>query len=82
MKLMKTPIILLILLVFFWQCDPKENTETKNTQPTLPPTPEAMSLDGKPLYLSEADPATQRSRDSLLTLASRNYELDSTRVET
>lgn len=76
---MKAPIILVLLLVSFWQCEPKKAPENKPVAPT--PTPEAMSLDGKPLYPTQASDATQRSRDSLLTLAQRNFELDSTNLE-
>lgn len=81
MRLLKVSILFLLLLVSFWQCDPKDKTENKATEPEPAHTPEAMSLDGKPLYPMEAATDTQRSRDSLLTLAQRNYELDSSKLE-
>lgn len=81
MKLVKVPIFLCLLLLSFWQCKPKDKAEAKLIEVTTPITPEATSLDGKPLYPTPATAATQRSRDSLLTLAQRNYEHDSNSLE-
>lgn len=81
MKYTKAPIMLALLLVLFWQCQPKENQEDTSLSPAPIATPEAMSLDGKALYPIQESANTQRSRDSLLTLAMRNYELDSTKLE-
>lgn len=81
MRRTKTPIILWLLLLSFWQCQPEKKSEDQSNTSSLAATPEAISLNGKPLYPVQESSNTQRSRDSLLTLAMRNYQLDSSRME-
>ncbi|MFN7118383.1 MAG: tetratricopeptide repeat protein [Saprospiraceae bacterium] len=81
MKRIQTPTILFLLLLSFWQCQPDKKQPDQPSKPQSEAVPEATSLDGKPLYPVPESANTQRSRDSLLTLALRNYQLDSSRLE-
>ncbi len=81
MRTIKAPITLFLILLSFWQCQPDKKPANPATQPAEEAAPEAFSLNGKPLYPLQEASNTQRSRDSLLTLALRNYQLDSSRLE-
>lgn len=69
-----------LLSLILWCCEP--NTPSGNSLTEMDNlTPEAISLDGRPLYPMKESPGSLQKKDSLWEVARNQYDVDSTSLE-
>ena len=76
------PYHLLFLLFLFNSCSgTSDSREPKQVSKTTEAEPEAIALDGRPLYPAPESEAALQRKDSLLAIARANYEAEPTQLD-
>jgi len=80
---MKKAIFLITcsIVLFLQACGPTEAPSSTSEVVEESPTPEAFSLDERPLFPPPDSPASQQKKDSLLAIAQNNFDADPTALD-